>query len=276
MSTLVIKSGTTAIAGAIVKGNFSYFSANTTTDLGPTSSTGLYSGVDAPSGGYTVYRIGGPDGWTARVATNTTSLNSILISYGATGTTLDQRITWATNTDSVFINSGATATYTIGQSALGGKIAYILQPGDIGYDENIQKGLVVATEDAGEAEWGCRGTVFPGAYNSAIGTGQQNTTAILAGCSTAGIAARLCNDYSSEGYTDWYLPSIDELSTLYQNRVAINLTYSVANSGLYWSSTNIVNTPFSEQLAQVDSPNTGAGGPYFKDTVFNVRAMRSF
>ena len=64
MATLIIKSGTTAIAGSIVKGNFSYFSANTTTDLGPTSSTGLYSGVDAPSGGYTVYRIGGLNGWT--------------------------------------------------------------------------------------------------------------------------------------------------------------------------------------------------------------------
>jgi hypothetical protein len=109
MATLIIKSGTTAIAGSTVKGSFSYFSANTTTDLGPTSSTGFYSGIDAPSNGYTIYQIGGNDGWTARVATDTTSLNSILISAGGTGSTVNQNITWATNTNTVYINSGTTA-----------------------------------------------------------------------------------------------------------------------------------------------------------------------
>ena len=109
MATLIIKSGTTAIAGSTVKGSFSYFSANTTTDLGPTSSTWFYSGIDAPSNGYTIYQIGGNDGWTARVATDTASLNSILISAGGTGSTVNQNITWATNTNTVYINSGTTA-----------------------------------------------------------------------------------------------------------------------------------------------------------------------
>jgi len=107
MPTLVIKSGTTSIAGSTIKGSFCYFSGSTK-DLGPTSVTGFYSGIDAPAGGYTVYQIGGSDGWTARVATDTTSLNSILISAGGTGSTVDQNITWATNTNSVYINSGAT------------------------------------------------------------------------------------------------------------------------------------------------------------------------
>ena len=107
MSTLVIKSGTTSIAGSTIKGSFCYFSGSTK-DLGPTSVTGFYSGIDAPAGGYTVYQIGGSNGWTARVATDTTSLNSILISAGGTGSTVDQNITWATNTNSVYINSGAT------------------------------------------------------------------------------------------------------------------------------------------------------------------------
>jgi uncharacterized delta-60 repeat protein len=118
MATLAIKSGTTAIAGSVVKGSFSYFSANTTTDLGPTDVTGFYSGVDAPEGGYTLYQIGGSGGWTAQVATDRTSLDSILILAGATGSTIDQRITWATNTNSVFINSGTTiaplASYFVG------------------------------------------------------------------------------------------------------------------------------------------------------------------
>jgi uncharacterized delta-60 repeat protein len=107
---IIIKSGTTLIDGDIVKGDFSYFSASTL-DLGPTSITGLYSGIDAPEGGYTVYQIGGPNGLNARVAIDTTELNTILITAGATGSTLNDRITWATNTNSIFVNSGDTVTF---------------------------------------------------------------------------------------------------------------------------------------------------------------------
>ena len=265
MSTLIIKSGTTSIAGAIVKGNFSYFSANTTTDLGPTSSTGLYSGVDAPSGGYTVYRIGGPDGWTARVATDTTSLNSILISYGATGTTLDQRITWATNTDSVFINSGATSTYTIGQAALGGIIAYINGGGSSG-----TSGLVATVGDISTgAGWGCG---FPagitiGGTSAAIGTGAENTALILTGCSESGIAARLCADLTESGYSDWYLPSQDELNALYVNKDTIG---GFENT-YYWSSTEV-----DVDFAKTITLSSGSAGNFFKGNPLRVRPIRSF
>ena len=233
MATLIIKSGTTEIAGSVVKGSFSYFSANTTTDLGPTDVTGFYSGVDAPNNGYTVYQIGGPDGWTARVATDTTELNSILISAGGTGSTVDQNITWATNTNSVFVNSGDTAapTYTIGQAALGGIIAYINGGGSTG-----TSGLVAAVADfPGNFTWGCAFTGIPGADGTAIGTGNQNTIDIMAECPDAGIAARLCGDLTEGGYSDWYLPSKDELNTLYINREAIGGFSSLD----YWSSTEL-------------------------------------
>jgi surface protein len=110
MSTLIIKSGTTSIQGSTVKGSFSYYSGDTTHDLGQTSSTGFYSGINAPNDGFSVYQIGGSQGWTVRVANSTTELNSILLQNGATGSTVDQNITWATNTDSMYINSGLTTT----------------------------------------------------------------------------------------------------------------------------------------------------------------------
>ena len=111
MATIIIKSGTTSIAGATVKGSFSYFSGSTI-ELGPTSTTGFYSGVDAPVFGYAVYKTGGPNGVNVTLASNTTELNSILISAGGTGSTVNQNITWATNTNSIFINSGSTVPYS--------------------------------------------------------------------------------------------------------------------------------------------------------------------
>ena len=39
----------------------------------------------------------------------------------------------------------------------------------------------------------------------------------MAGCPTAGIAARLCGDLVLGGYSDWYLPAKNELEVLYYN-----------------------------------------------------------
>lgn len=62
--------------------------------------------------------------------------------------------------------------------------------------------------------------------------GNQNTIDIMAGCATAGIAARICGDLVLNGYSDWYLPSIDELNKLYINREALG-GFSI---NYYWSS----------------------------------------
>ena len=67
------------------------------------------------------------------------------------------------------------------------------------------------------AEGGCYGTEITGADGIAIGTGGQNTidrTAVVGGCPTSGIAARLANDLTLGGQDDWFLPSKDELNAL--------------------------------------------------------------
>jgi hypothetical protein len=128
-----------------------------------------------------------------------------------------------------------TPTYSIGQTALGGKIAYILQPGDPGYDANVQHGLVAYSFDL-SGIWGCDGTQIAGADGTAIGTGYQNTLDIINGCATAGIAARQCDNLVAGGYNDWYLPSKDELNTLWGNRYSIG---GFTDSQFYLSSSEV-------------------------------------
>ena len=108
----------------------------------------------------------------------------------------------------------------IGQSYQGGIIAYISPSGTYG--------LIAAPSSFG-APWGCGGwdwdgggTLISGADGSSIGTGAQNTIDIMNGCSTAGIAARLCGDLELGGYSDWYLPSLGELNQIVHHYFAQN------------------------------------------------------
>ena len=160
-----------------------------------------------------------------------------------------------------------SVTYTIGELALGGVIGYILQPGDPGYDANVQHGLVATVNDIStSAEWGCIGTLI-GTTSNSIGTGNQNTIDIMADCSTAGIAARLCGDLVEGGYSDWYLPSKDELEKLYINQVAIG-NFAI---DFYWSSSE-----FSDTTAYLQFFGNGIFFGTTKDIPYYVRAVRSF
>ena len=94
---------------------------------------------------------------------------------------------------------GNITEYVVGIEAEGGIVFYI--------DETGEHGLVAASEDLGEYQWGCYGTEISGADGQAIGTGYQNTLDIVSGCSETPIAASLALAYESQGYSDWYLPS---------------------------------------------------------------------
>ena len=134
------------------------------------------------------------------------------------------------------------AEYAIGDFTEGGVVFYILKEGDTGYDVNVQHGFVCAVKNQDLSEWGCYRTEITGADGTAIGTGSQNTIDIEEGCTTAGTAADICANLTLNNHSDWFLPSKDELTLMYENKAKINTT-ATDNEGSnfedahYWSST---------------------------------------
>ncbi len=171
----------------------------------------------------------------------------------------------------LLFNNGCkkTMVLAVGDAYQGGIIAYLFVSGDPGYNSSTQHGIIAAVNDQGVSDWGCN-TQLVGSNGKAIGTGNLNTQTIVTGCSALGIPARLCTDLVVDNYSDWYLPSVDELDKLFKNRDLIG----GFSTDTYWSSTEAMNT-YAWGYSFVSSNQTG-GGIGYKSKLFSVRAVRTF
>jgi hypothetical protein len=160
------------------------------------------------------------------------------------------------------------ALVNIGDSYLGGKVAYILQSGDPGYDPSFQHGLIAAISDHPvRIQWSNGSDITTGATATALGTGFANTNTIIAAQGTGSYAASVARNHTGGGYTDWYLPSKDELYKLWLNRTAIG---NFNGDWYYSSSENNVST------AWLINGSSGSWWQQVKGEAWHVRAVRAF
>ena len=179
--------------------------------------------------------------------------------------------TWAANC--VPVSNGTV--YSIGATGPAGGIVFYLT------DNTGLHGLEAAPVDQPNAPWGCNGASIPVTTgtpvgNGAVGTGAANTQAIVAGCADAGTAAKVAEAYTLNGFTDWYLPSKDELNFLYAQKSVVG---GFANTN-YWSSSEAnSDRAWCQNISnglQYSMNNGLQGSASNKYDTLPVRAVRAF
>jgi hypothetical protein len=161
--------------------------------------------------------------------------------------------------------SNLTQSYlNIGDYFQGGRIAYF-------NDASRRSGLIIGDLSVSNYIWGCFGTSIT--TSTALGQGQSNTTNILAACATRPIAASYADDYSNAGYTDWYLPSRDELAAALQSQITYGANFGFISGNGYQTSSQI-NANLNTWVSYI------AGGISYTDAnkgvATQVFPMRSF
>lgn len=174
----------------------------------------------------------------------------------------DSQLCYRPASQSASLNITPGAAAVLGQSLGGGTVACL---GGAPY-----LNLIAATTNNNAAiQWGGFGENVPNAESA--DDGATNTANIVATLTPAiqainTYAAGVCSEYTSGGYTDWFLPAQNQLACLCANQGVVG----GFAAGVYWSSTEI---DLGEALGQAFNDCS----PFFsqKFNVLRVRCVRA-
>jgi hypothetical protein len=168
-------------------------------------------------------------------------------------TTAETTIPETTTAETTIPETTAEATiekveYNIGDPGPAGGLIFYVNPN---YETDGWRYLEAAPGDQSTSIQWCNGNfevgeipdiVAAGASGTAVGTGKANTQTIVKAQGSGSYAAQVCNDLTLGGYSDWFLPSKDELDLMYENLHLKGLGgFSTLHSQIgdgegYWSS----------------------------------------
>ncbi|NQW42144.1 MAG: DUF1566 domain-containing protein [Bacteroidetes bacterium] len=137
-------------------------------------------------------------------------------------------------------SGGGGFTHYIGEEFGGGVIFHLWKDNSV-----VEHGLIVDKTDLSMNKiWSNVDNIEIDSAAQSSWDGFSNSLAIVNQAGHTNSAAALCLNSTNGGQSDWYLPSIDELSLLFHNRFNINKAFSTINGASelpntkeYWSST---------------------------------------
>jgi hypothetical protein len=137
-------------------------------------------------------------------------------------------------------------------------------------DASGEHGLVASNSYIGNATFGCINQLIDDTEEGIADyplapIGLSNSNFIASRCAENGTAAKICLSYSVDGYSDWFLPSKDELNLMYLNIKE----QMVAN--YHWSSTE-----YNKRFAWQQHFASGTQYKIYKNINAYVRAVRAF
>ena len=170
------------------------------------------------------------------------------------------------------IQANNVFTHYIGEYFEGGIVFHIYRD-----SLGIEHGLIVSQSDLSmDSQWSSIDTLI-GNNAKSTWNGLSNTQAISNDTTILISAAKACKNLVQANYSDWYLPSIDELYIMFSHRFDINRRLSQVNGsqliGLssYWSSTELDKTD-----ALSVNYLSGTIAQDAKSTMKKVRAIRKY
>jgi hypothetical protein len=165
-------------------------------------------------------------------------------------------------------------THNIGEEFGGGVIFHLWKDA-----QGVEHGLIVDKTDVSTSQaWSNVTSTLIGSTAKSSWDGLSNSNAIIGQAGHTNSVAALCLNSTNGGQSDWYLPSIDELSLLSHSRFNVNKSLStiggatiLPNFDYYWSSTE---EDFNG--AWLFGIGSGDAHEYNKNNIYHVRAVRAF
>lgn len=170
--------------------------------------------------------------------------------------------------------SGGGFTHYIGEEFGGGVVFHLWKDAS-----GVEHGLIIDKTDLSTAQvWSNIDATLIGASAQSMWDGLSNSNAIVGQAGHTSSASALCLNSTNGGQSDWYLPSIDELSLLWHSRFNVNKSLSAIGgatdlpiSAYYWSSTE-----YGLNIAWYFYFLNGDANSFIKYGTAYVRAVRAF